>query len=198
PAVTHLTLARGFDLLKDALSGLPTPAAHETVRQRMLALAGTEDPLLDLPRFVRFLRQAHDAEVAEVRKVGEDAFDVAPFGSVGGPPARLEQSPQQPSRVVAPVVEAPLPVADAPAVTRGPLRFRRGSKSAMRPGDVPLVGVVAVEAEDTPKPKAPKRRGRAPAKTVAPTAEGAPASSPAPATPAGGRRRGGRAKKAES
>ncbi|MGH7590149.1 MAG: NYN domain-containing protein, partial [Gemmatimonadales bacterium] len=124
PAMTHLTLARGFDLLKDALSGLPTPAAHETVRQRMLALAGKEDPLLDSPRFLRFLRQAHDAEVAEVRKVGEDAFDVAPFGSVGGPPARVELPPQQHSRVAAPPVEAPAAV-DHPVTTRGPLRFRR-------------------------------------------------------------------------
>ncbi|MGH7532854.1 MAG: NYN domain-containing protein [Gemmatimonadales bacterium] len=198
PAVTHLTLARGFDLLKDALSGLPTPAAHETVRQRMLALAGKEDPLLDLPRFVRFLRQAHDAEVAEVRKVGDDAFDVAPFGSVGGAPARLEQPPQQHSRVVAPPAEAPVAVG-VPVAPRGPLRFRRGSKSGMRPGDVPLVGVVAVEAEETPKPKARKRGGRAPAKTKEPTAaEAVPASSPAPATRAAGRRRGGRAKKTES
>lgn len=200
PALTHLTLARGFDLLKDALSGLPTPAPHETVRQRMLALAGKEDPLLDLPRFTRFLRQAHDAEVAEVRKVGEDAFDVAPFGSVGGPPARLELPPQPHSRVVAPVAEPPV-VVEAPAPVRGPaLRFRRGSKSGMRPGEVPLVGVVAVEADEAPKPK-PRKRGTRPAGKAADAAPGAASEGTgAPSTSAGSgrRRRGGRAKKAES
>ncbi|HEU5358183.1 MAG TPA: hypothetical protein VFU45_03600, partial [Gemmatimonadales bacterium] len=194
------TLAQGFGLLKDALSGLTTPAPHETVRQRMLALAGKEDPLLDLPRFDRFLRQAHDAEVAEVRKVGDGAFDIAPFGSVGGPPARLERPPQQPSRVVepAPVAEPPAAPGPVPVAQVQALRFRRGSKVGMRPAEVPLVGVVAVEVEEAPAAKGRKRGGRG-AKPAA-TQPAEPGTEAADAVPASAprRRRGGRSKKAAS
>ena len=201
-APRHLTLAQGFDLLKDALSGLTTPAPHETVRQRMLALAGKEDPLLDLPRFERFLRQAHDAEAAEVRKVGDGAFDIAPFGSVGGPPARLERPPQQPSRIVESAPVAVSPAAEpAPAARAQALRFRRGSKTGLRPADVPLVGVVAMEVEEAaaaPAPKGRKRGGRPAKSTAAPTGATAAAASDAPVAPAPGRRRGGRGKKAAS
>ncbi|MFI5234239.1 MAG: NYN domain-containing protein [Gemmatimonadales bacterium] len=199
-APRSLTLAQGFDLLKDALAGLPTPAPHETVRQRMLALAGKEDPLLEAARFIRLLRQAHDAEVAEVRKVGDGAFDIAPFGSVGGPPARLDRPAQPASRVVEAVPAAPVaapepaPVASASA----PLRFRRGSKTGLRPSAVPLVGVVAMD-EESPAPPAEKRpahgRTRGARVTAAPVAAPDPEAE-APKKPA--RRRGRSTKKAAS
>ena len=194
----ELTLARGFELLKDALAHLPTPAPHETVRQRMLALVGREDPLLESARFARLLRQAHDAEVAEVRKVGPDAFDVAPFGSVGGAPARLERPPQPPSRSTD--AEAPAPAPRSPAVAPAAparvqaLRFRRGSKTGIRPGDVPLVGVVSIDEEGA-KPPASKGRGRT-RKAESPAAA-APPEAATDATAPKGRRRG-RAKKSES
>ena len=49
----------------------------------MAALHGRQDPLLDAPRFARFLRQANDAEVADVRKVGDDEYEISPHRSGG-------------------------------------------------------------------------------------------------------------------
>ena len=72
----NLTLAGSFQLLARALSELPSPVGSELVRARMAALHGKEDPLLEAERFPRFLRQAHDAEIAEVRKVGETEYEI--------------------------------------------------------------------------------------------------------------------------
>ena len=77
PPSDHLTLGAAFSLLTRALGELPNPAGHDTLRARMAALHGREDPLLDPARFPRLLRQANDAEVAEVKKTGEDQYDVA-------------------------------------------------------------------------------------------------------------------------
>ena len=73
--------------------------AGEVLRQRMIANHGREDSLFEVGRFDRMLRQAHDAELVEVRKVGEDMYDVAPLGQTGGAPARYERAPQQQSRL---------------------------------------------------------------------------------------------------
>ena len=54
----------------------------------MIANLGREDELLNATRFDRLLRQAHDAELVEVRKVGEDMYDVSPLGQSNAPPAR--------------------------------------------------------------------------------------------------------------
>ena len=39
---------------------------------------GREDALLEPGRFTRLLRQANDAEVADVRKVGDDDYEITP------------------------------------------------------------------------------------------------------------------------
>src|SRR6185369_5000852 len=135
-----LALAAAFQLMSRALGELPAPVNGEALRARMAALHGKEDPLLDPDRFARLLRQANDAEIADVRKVDEKNFEITPhraLHSFSGPAA------------TPPVVAAPAtgnggeaePAAQAPGRSAA-LRFRRGSRSLARPPELPLVGVV--------------------------------------------------------
>jgi uncharacterized protein (TIGR00288 family) len=192
-----LTLARAFQLMAQALSEFRSPVGQEALRLRMVAMHGREDPLLDVARFPRLLRQANDAEVADVRKVGDDDYEIA--AQRGSSRAAMPVSPppgEEPS---------PAPTADAaPAETAGGtgrengqrlgLRFRRGSRAPMRPGEIPLIGVVKIEpaappvAEEPVEPpvetsEVPKRARprRAPRKRVA--TEAATSESPEAAAP---------------
>jgi uncharacterized protein (TIGR00288 family) len=121
-----LTLAESFDLLQRAMAELRAPVVHDKLRARMVALLGREDPLLDASRFGRLLRQANDAEVADVRKTGEDRFEVSPHRS-----QRLAQAAAAAAAPASERVE-PAPATEAkPAPDRGPRRGRgeRRSKS---------------------------------------------------------------------
>jgi uncharacterized protein (TIGR00288 family) len=201
-----LTLGAAFTLLTRALGELGDSVPHERLRARMSALHGREDPLLEPGRFDRFLRQANDAEVGEVRKVGEDAYEVSLSRAAraqtrhSGPPPERAAAPS-PDLIEAPTVEypvpTPVPASSAPDGT-GPasrpamLRFRRGSRALPRPSEVPLVGVVAAfqppPAPEPPAPAAPapKRarsaKGGRPRRTkAAATGAAAPAAAEAPA-----------------
>ncbi len=154
-----LTLARAFDLLRRALAELPSPAGHEALRLRMSALLGREDPMLDSSRFSRLLRQAHDAEVADVRKVGEDEFEV--IGRGGEPGPALSRGG------VAPAEEpagngTPAAVAPSDAASRGGIRFRRGSRLPAAPPAIAMVGVVSLDEEPPAERPARGRKKAAP------------------------------------
>jgi hypothetical protein len=184
-----MTLAQAFELLRQALSELPSPTAGEAVRNRMAALFGRSDPLLETERFHRFLRQAHDAEVADVRMVGDNEFEVSTR-----PGFRYER-PATPPRAApeAPRDEVPLsipaevgPESGAGNGKRAGIRFRRGSRGATARAEVPMVGVVRVdepaqkEPESEPKParRAKTTRTRKP-KSAAPASDAAPRDQPA-------------------
>ena len=170
----------------------------------MVAMHGREDPLLDAPRFGRLLRQANDAEVADVRQVGENEHEISPH----------PRAPALPPRP-APILAAPAAAAsmeEAAAVASEPpaesasggrengqrlgVRFRRGSRSPLRAGEIPLIGVVrmdvpppleappAVEeaAAEPAAAKKPSRPRRAPRKKAAAAAATAPVPEP-PASP---------------
>ncbi len=201
-----LTLARAFQLLSQALAELRSPAGHEALRLRMAAMHGRQDPLLDPARFIRFLRQANDAEVADVRKVGDDEYEVSLHRGGMMPPAAPAPA-AVPALTLLPASE-PAPAAGGvvaePAGTtrengqRFGVRFRRGSRAPLRAGDVPLIGVVEVDipatvapaaepataepADDTATKKAAKPRRRAPRKRAAASTAGsaAPAATSAP------------------
>jgi hypothetical protein len=124
----------------------------------MSALFGKTDPLLELERFHRFLRQAHDAEVADVRVVGENEYEVSTR-----PGFRYERSATAARPTTDPVTTES---SQAPAVEalaepagngkRAGIRFRRGSRGVMARADVPMVGVVKVDEPVAPaKPAAP-------------------------------------------
>jgi uncharacterized protein (TIGR00288 family) len=180
-----LTLSRAFQLLSQALAEFRTPVGHEALRLRMAAMHGRDDPLLDAARFPRLLRQANDAEVADVRKVGDDDYEIAPHRTAlpSGSAPGLALAP-----ALGPVAEEP--GADGgmaePAETvegaepsgagrdngvRLGLRYRRGSRGALRPGEIPLVGVVQVDAHPDPEPVVVE----VPAALLKPEVEAAPA-----------------------
>jgi uncharacterized protein (TIGR00288 family) len=197
-----LSLARAFQLMTQALSELRAPVPHEALRLRMVALHGREDPLLDASRFQRLLRQANDAEVADVRKVGDDEYEISPHRNAAPPGVTREFAVQAP----APPEEAPAePVADGTRDNgqRYGVRFRRGSRAPLRHGDVPLIGVVQMEptdpgtaaalaeqepeaaAEPAKKParaRTPRKKAAAPAADTGREGE-APAAAPKPRRP---------------
>ena len=88
-----LSLARAFQLMTQALSELRAPVPHEALRLRMVAQHGREDPLLEPGRFSRLLRQANDAQIADVRKLGDDENEVSPHrtSATAAPPATAPQ-----------------------------------------------------------------------------------------------------------
>jgi uncharacterized protein (TIGR00288 family) len=202
-----LTLARAFQLMAQALSEFRSPVGQEALRLRMVAMHGREDPLLDAARFPRLLRQANDAEVADVRKVGDDDYEITAQRQA----ARLPLPPAPPAEE-APATAAP--AGEGVAETAGSagrengqrlgLRFRRGSRGPMRGGEIPLIGVVQIEPSPEPADAAvtestadiaqqpaeePRRRPRRPPrKRVADAASATPpdesaAESPTPKRP---------------
>ena len=209
-----LSLARAFQLMSQALLELRTPVGHEPLRLRMVAMHGREDPLLEPGRFSRLLRQANDAEIADVRKLGEDEYEIAPHRTA----ALIGTAPAKPAAPPPPQLGTDAEAGNATPVAAGPsgsaepagagrdngvrlgLRYRRGSRGSLRPGEIPLIGVVqmepspaepelepelvaAVVAAPIAEPKKPVRR-KAPRKkaAAAPAAQAAP--DPEPADPA--------------
>jgi hypothetical protein len=128
----------------------------------MAALHGREDPLLDPARFPRLLRQANDAEIADVRKVGEDDYEIS-GRRMGGVAPSMPAAPAAPAASAAsaesPTTEPretePLVETAAAARENGQrfgVRFRRGSRGGMRAADVPLIGVVQIDSPAETEP----------------------------------------------
>ena len=148
-----LTLARAFQLMSQALSEFRSPVGQEALRLRMVAMNGREDPLLDATRFPRLLRQANDAEVADVRKVGDDDYEIALQRQPSRPMLQLPSAPREDAQEgVAGGEPAPEPAAAANRENgqRLGLRFRRGSRGPTRAADIPLIGLVSIESAAEP------------------------------------------------
>ncbi len=150
-----LSLASAFHLLTRALGELDLPAPEAALRSRMRDLHGSDDPLLQEDRFSRLLRQANDAEVADVRRTPDDSFEVNPHrtdaalsrGARASEPAAT-RAPAEAETSGASAAEAPSPSpspSPSAPVTQGraALRFRRGSRGPRSLADVPLVGMVS-------------------------------------------------------
>ena len=170
-----LSLARAFQLLSRALGELRPPVGHEALRLRMAALHGRQDPLLGAPRFARFLRQANDAEVADVRKVGDDEYEISPHRTGGTPVSGGVPSAQPAAPVVAASESASAgsEAGETVGATRGNgqrqgVRFRRGSRSPLRAAEVPLIGVVEIDAPVAPAPPPEHPAGTSPEMPVKP------------------------------
>jgi uncharacterized protein (TIGR00288 family) len=158
PTDGALSLARAFQLMTQALGELRGPVTQEALRLRMAALHGRDDALLDAGRFPRLLRQANDAEIADVRKVGDDDYEISPRRAAGmAPPAPSTPPASGPATGPAePIEQAPASTPSQPPVT-GPaagvrengqrfgVRFRRGSRGGLRTGEIPLIGLVEME-----------------------------------------------------
>lgn len=137
-AIAGLTLAEAFHLLSRALGELPAPVPHETLRARMAALHGKEDSLLEPSRFAKLLRQANDAEIADIRMVAENQYEISPHKA----DLAFKLQARQPAEASASgTVPAP-PAIRQPAA----LRFRGGSRTGARPSELQMVGVVNLNA----------------------------------------------------
>jgi len=179
-----LTLAAAFRLMTDALADLGAPTGSEQLRSRMVAMLGREDALLEEAHFSRLLRQANDAEVADVRKIGDgDEYEVALSRSSAAQVAhrgRAAASAEAAQPAAAPDSApagngATTPAAEPAASARlSGMRFRRGSRAPTRPASMPLIGMVSIES-DAAAPAEPKS---------APAAEATPAESETKAKPA--------------
>jgi uncharacterized protein (TIGR00288 family) len=213
-----LTLARAFQLMAQALSEFRSPVGQEALRLRMVAMHGREDPLLDAARFPRLLRQANDAEVADVRKVGDDDYEISAqrqAARLASPPAPVaDESPAGPPSAPAEAAADQAAGATRENGQRLGLRFRRGSRGPTRAGEIPLIGVVQIEpssepaqaalsepiaeiAETVDEPRRPRRpRPKRPPKQ-APDPAATPTDEPAAQTPSAKRPRARSRKKPE-
>ena len=200
-----LTLARAFQLMAQALSEFRSPVGQEALRLRMVAMNGREDPLLDAARFQRLLRQANDAEVADVRKVGDDDYEIALQRSSARPalPAAPREEPQEAAPGSEPAASEPVSSGARENGQRLGLRFRRGSRVPLRAADIPRVGMVSIDpflepersatpghadpveatAETVPKEKrraAPRRKRTAAAPAQSPPGKAEESAAPPP------------------
>ncbi|MEO5800620.1 MAG: NYN domain-containing protein [Gemmatimonadales bacterium] len=168
PSAMGLTLAEAFHLMSRALGELPVPVSGETLRARMAALHGKEDLLLDTARFDKLLRQANDAEVADVRALGNDRFEVSPHKSDLAMHRR-------------PAVETAAPRSDGTENVAPPapaVRFRGGARSPARPGELQMFGVMNLNGGSPIAAVPAVPVVAAPAATPAVVVADAPASAP--------------------
>jgi hypothetical protein len=139
----------------------------------MSALLGRQDPMLEAARFSRLLRQAHDAEVADVRKLGDDEYEVVGRGIEPAPAGPIRVTPPPAGEEVAVETAAAVPTGDATA--RGGIRFRRGSRLPSALPSIPMVGVVKLDEEAPPVERSAKGRKRPKAEASAETEAREPA-----------------------
>jgi uncharacterized LabA/DUF88 family protein len=194
----RLTRDEALSLLKRAVAELTTsedaPVPASAVRRKARELLGRDSETLDERFFLRILRDAHDADVIDLRKRGDD-YEVAPAAAVAS---------------VADQLAAAAPAAPEPSQSSrsaaNAASLRRGMRGRVRGGELPpellslgVIGTAAprenevapaasapalvleVEAEPEASASAPSaapaKRGRAPAKTARAKKTAAPAAS---------------------
>jgi uncharacterized LabA/DUF88 family protein len=182
----RLTRDEAFSLVRDAVAALATgddAVPSERVRQKAHALLGRDSESLSERNFARILRDAHDADVVDLRKRG-DAFEVAMATSVPSVADQLEVKEAQLKAAAAQekaanTVAVPRGMGHRGAPARGG-RSAFGGKTAAMP-NLLLLGVVddspAASVADSAEKPGRKGRGRAKKDDVA-TAP-APAAKPA-------------------
>jgi uncharacterized protein (TIGR00288 family) len=193
----RLTRDEALTLLKKAVSSLTTsvdkPVPASAVRRKARELLGRDSETLDERFFLRILRDAHDADVIDLRKRGDD-FEVAPAAAVASVSEQLAAA--------APVAAEPSQSARSAANAAS---LRRGMRGRGRGGEMPPelmnFGVIGgntpaaetgapaaglslvVESEPEEKSAKPAKRGRAPAAKSARAKKAAPAAAGEKAAP---------------
>jgi uncharacterized protein (TIGR00288 family) len=189
----RLTRDEALSLLRRAVAELTTsvdsPVPASAVRRKARELLGRDSETLDERFFLRILRDAHDADVIDLRKRGDD-YEVAPAAAVASVADQLA--------AVAPAAPEPSQSARSAANAAS---LRRGMRGRGRGGELPpellsigvigssaapTVDVVApaasapnlvleVQQEPEPSTPAPAKRGRAAAKGARAKKTAAPA-----------------------
>ena len=186
----RLTREEAFNLVRRAVESLVSgdaAAAASLVRSTARALLGRDSESLNERNFTRILQDAHDADVVDLRRRGND-YEVA--ASAGAPPvaAQLAAAETANTPVAAPVVAAPRGMGQRGG--RGPMG-RSGAPPAnilnvgvvgQRASAAPIVASVGSTPAETPAASAPiaeekkpaRGRKRATAKKAAPAKAEAP------------------------
>jgi hypothetical protein len=198
----RLTRDEAFRLVRDAVGALATedrPALSSAVRVKAREMLGRDSASLSQEMFSRILRDAHDADVIDLRRRGDD-FEVAPAVTAAPVSEQLNVAAAATRHEAAP---APSPARQAlPPRGMGPrgvgARGARGAGGAGGAAEVPpdllSIGVVdvgpsaatvapvaepesvaepaVVVAEEAPAAAKPRRGGGARGKRPAKTAEG--------------------------
>jgi hypothetical protein len=163
----RLTRDEAFDLVRRAATAMvqgdaAVPAS--SLRRRAFELLGRDSESLNERFFNRVLRDAHDADIIDLRRRGDD-FEVALPSQVAPVAAQLNRAA---AAHAAPVVTAPAAPALRGMGPRGIPAKGRGGRGAP-PADLLLVGVVETPPAAAPAtvavaeaPAAPAAKGRAP------------------------------------
>ena len=192
----RLTRDEALSLLRRAVSELTTsedsPVPASAVRRKARELLGRDSETLDERFFLRILRDAHDADVIDLRKRGDD-YEVAPAAAV----------PSVSDQLAAAAPVAPEPSQSSRSAANA-ASLRRGMRGRGRAGELPpellslgVIGAAArpsndvappapsaalvLEAEPEPEVSTPTaaKRGRARAKTARAKKTAAPAAAAA-------------------
>ena len=179
----RLTRDEALTLLRKAVSELTTsvdkPVPASAVRRKARELLGRDSETLDERFFLRILRDAHDADVIDLRKRGDD-FEVAPAGAVASVAEQLAAA--------APLAAEPSQSARSAANAAS---LRRGMRGRGRGGEMPpeLMNLGVIGGHTPAESSAP---------AAAPTLALVPESEPEPAAKAAPKKRAGRAPAAKS
>ena len=185
----RLTRDEAFDLVRRAVDiltgGADTPVLASDVRRKARDLLGRDSESLNERMFVRVLRDAHDANVVDLRKRGDD-WELAPAADVAPIADQLQAAVPVPSQS-----QAGRSAATAASFRRG-MRSRGGRTSgAMElPPELLSLGVVDFGAPAVPDEmieREPEAGAEAPPQSAA--------SEAAPEEPAAKPRRGTRGRK---
>jgi hypothetical protein len=188
----RLTREEAFDLVRRAVTSLVSgdaAAAASLVRSTARALLGRDSESLSERNFTRILQDAHDADLVDLRRRGND-YEVA--AAAGGAPVATQLAAAETAN---PPAVKPLPAAPRGMSARGGGRGPMGRQGAP-PAHILNVGVVGSRATATPPVVAaiPAAAAAAPSQTDVAAAETAAAPSAdepsgTPSKPARGRKR---------
>ncbi|MFN2397708.1 MAG: NYN domain-containing protein [Gemmatimonadaceae bacterium] len=151
-AVEHtgqrLTRQDAFDLVRRAVASL-VPSGDDAVlasevRRASREMLGRDSETLNERHFIRILRDAHDANVIDLRKRGDD-YEVAPAAAAEPISNQLQPPPPAGAAGTAPASQAARSAANAASLRRG-MGHRgagtRGGRTLELPPDLFSVGVV--------------------------------------------------------
>lgn len=142
----RLTRSEAFDLVKRATSALVATedsALSSDVRKKAFELLGRDSESLSERNFHRILRDAHDVEVIDLRRRGDD-YEVSLPAAVASVAEQLKAAEPAAPPAAAPSASAATPRGMGP---RGiPARGRTGANGAPPP-ELLMVGVVAKPVE---------------------------------------------------
>ena len=206
----RLRREEAFDLVKRAVGvNGGTPVRASLARAAARELLGRDSESLSERNFIRILQDAHDADIVDLRRRGDD-YEVAP----AAPPTSVSEqltASEPPRAVIQPAASTPTGMGARSMPPgrgrgRGPIGARVGivppdllsigvvetSRPAPEPvtvesvPDLPLTGEDALATDTAPKPRTGRKRAgsdeskpRRARKTAAPAGEGAEGEKPA-------------------